>query len=379
MISKTDDDRKGGTILLVDDEIELLSAFKLAFKDDFKIRTASNALEAFEVFDEYHAEIDLVLSDQCMPGGQGIEFLQRVKSLSPGKPCFLITAHSQLEVLKEAINGGCVDQFISKPWDTQDLAAQIKSFIAQSKLDRAEMLSASMMALQAGTAGILQLGVPEIYGPYLRSIEVFTGAIGSYYCSGGVPIPPIHVNSMMNSLRECALSAIDVFDCRENAFNIRIGQSLKAILSDLEPESTAKNIRIELFICNEEPCLLVDMLIWHEFLKLVIRDELSYAMPNGAMNITVSMRYREGCVAAMELKITQWISRTVRTWDSEPGNHFERLAHGFAHDLLAKLIGLQVSSDIEGSDSLQKRTITAIVPADLISTPVRGADDLRER
>lgn len=368
MISKHVETPSGGGILLVDDEVELLSAFKLAFRDEFEIRTASSAIEAFEILEKHQGEIDIVLADQCMPGEQGVDFLQRVKSLAPDKPCFLITAHSDMDVLKKAINRGCVDRFISKPWDTLDLATQIKAYVAQSKLEAVDMLSASLMALQAGTAGILQVGVPEIYGAYLRSIEVFTGAIGSYYRGGAKAIPPSHLESMMNSLRECAQSAIDVFGCDDNASDIRIGRSLNATLASLEFDSLEKNLQIDLSICDPEPRLLVDELIWHEFLKLLVWDEIQYAVPNGKLNITVSLRDREGCVAAMELKITHWVSRSVKTRDSAAGEDFDQLAQSFAHDLLGKLIGVQVSSELEGSDFLRKRTVTLGLPADLIST-----------
>ena len=179
-----------GCVLLVDDETDLLSAFERAFSDEFEIKTATNAKQGFQILEESETEIDLVLADQRMPGEKGIEFLRRVKNRSPKKPCFLVTAYSELDVLEAAINCCCVDQFISKPWVPQALESQIKAFIRQSRSGGDgekddKQLAASMMAMQAGTAGILQLGMPDIYCAYLRSIEVFTGAVGSFYYGGG--------------------------------------------------------------------------------------------------------------------------------------------------------------------------------------------------
>ena len=64
-------------------------------------------------------------------------------------------------MLKSAINAGCVDQFISKPWDPHALNGQIRGGIGRSKglelRGQKDAQAASLMAIQAGTASIIQL------------------------------------------------------------------------------------------------------------------------------------------------------------------------------------------------------------------------------
>ena len=367
----SDEVTRSGCVLLVDDQTELLSSFELAFGDEFEIWTAPNALEGFQVFEDHQAEIDLVLADQRMPGERGIDFLQRVKSHSPNKPCFLVTAYSEFDVLATAINEGCVDQFVRKPWDPRVLESQIRTFIEESRSQGGfekndALLAASMMAMQAGSAGMLQLGVSELYGSYLRSIEVFTGSVGSYYYGGGPSVSTADVHRMLNMLCDCSQHATDIFGCDERAADISIGESLHTVLANLSGEMMAKNVHCELSICDPEPRLFVDNKIWLELLSELISRELACAVPGATMSITVSLQSRDNCVYALALKISHLLGRGAPREDA--GSGFEELARQFAQQLLAKILGMRIQSSLVDDDGGKRRILTATLPADSIST-----------
>ena len=78
-------------ILYVDDNKEALEAFALDFGDDFRIFTATSALEGFKLLEEHADEIGLLLTDQRMPGETGVWLLERARQLRPQIPRILIT------------------------------------------------------------------------------------------------------------------------------------------------------------------------------------------------------------------------------------------------------------------------------------------------
>jgi diguanylate cyclase (GGDEF)-like protein len=116
-IRKTDYAR---TILIVDDEKNILSSLKRLFrKSDIKVLTASNAKEALNIM--ALNEVGVVLSDLSMPETNGIEFLQLVQELYPYSVRMILSGKSEFESAKDAINKSSIHKFITKPWSTKEL------------------------------------------------------------------------------------------------------------------------------------------------------------------------------------------------------------------------------------------------------------------
>jgi len=110
-------------ILYVDDEEINLSAFKASFRRDFKIFTALSADAAKVILDEN--DIHVLISDQKMPGTPGIELLEDALKKYPHQVRILLTAYSDFEILKRAVNNGHIYKFITKPWDDHALKLSI--------------------------------------------------------------------------------------------------------------------------------------------------------------------------------------------------------------------------------------------------------------
>jgi DNA-binding NtrC family response regulator len=111
------------TILYVDDEVDNLTSFKANFRRDFTIFTAENALEGLELFRK--EDIEVVLTDQKMPGMSGVEFLREVVKLKPEIPRIIITAYSDINVVIEGVNDTNIFKFIQKPWNVDYLRTSI--------------------------------------------------------------------------------------------------------------------------------------------------------------------------------------------------------------------------------------------------------------
>lgn len=113
------------TLLLVDDEQNIVSALKrLVRRDGYEILTANSGFEALEIL-EKHA-VDVIISDQRMPGMTGVEFLSKVKELHPDTIRLMLSGYTELNSVTDAINEGAVFRFLTKPWDDDKLRASIK-------------------------------------------------------------------------------------------------------------------------------------------------------------------------------------------------------------------------------------------------------------
>ena len=114
------------TILYIDDEKKSLKAFTRAFRDRFRILTAVNAADGYQLLGQHRDEIALLMTDQRMPGEKGVEFLQRARRLHPKAIRILTTAYSDPDVAIEAVNSGAIYKYVTKPWDVPQLEAILK-------------------------------------------------------------------------------------------------------------------------------------------------------------------------------------------------------------------------------------------------------------
>src|SRR5512145_1330340 len=99
-------DYKKFAVLYVDDEEMSLKYFTRAFQNQFQILTAANAQEGYRTLEQHGDKIALIMTDQRMPGEQGVQFLGRARQLHPRAIRILTTAYSDVEVAIDAVNSG---------------------------------------------------------------------------------------------------------------------------------------------------------------------------------------------------------------------------------------------------------------------------------
>jgi diguanylate cyclase (GGDEF)-like protein/PAS domain S-box-containing protein len=117
------------TVLLVDDDDDVLVLIQRALSQDgYRILTAGNASEGFEVLSKH--KVDVVISDHEMPGMSGVEFLQRVKSLYPETVRLMNSGHADFQTVADAVNKGAVFRFVSKNADHRQLRMEIREALA---------------------------------------------------------------------------------------------------------------------------------------------------------------------------------------------------------------------------------------------------------
>ena len=121
------------TVLLVDDEPNVLEGLTRALhKEAYETLTANSAEEAAGLLEDN--TVDLIVSDEEMPGMSGTEFLARVARDYPDVVGIVLTGHPSLPAALRAINEGKVYQFFTKPCNEIDLAITIRRALEQKDL-----------------------------------------------------------------------------------------------------------------------------------------------------------------------------------------------------------------------------------------------------
>jgi len=112
------------TILIVDDEPDVVASVKDLLRLEYKVIGATRADEALRVVGNDH--IDVVMTDQRMPEMTGVELLERVREKHPDATRLLFTGYADLKAVIDAINKGDVYRYITKPWDPDELMTIIR-------------------------------------------------------------------------------------------------------------------------------------------------------------------------------------------------------------------------------------------------------------
>lgn len=113
------------TVLIVDDEPLVLSVIRdILAKGPYEVFTARSASEALDLMT--HQRIDVVISDECMPGMAGSEFLAVVKERHPDTMRMILTGHASVESAIRAINEGEIYRFLTKPCNSEQLHTAVK-------------------------------------------------------------------------------------------------------------------------------------------------------------------------------------------------------------------------------------------------------------
>ena len=124
-------------VLVADDQADVLNALRLLLSDEgydvIEARSPAEALECIEATDVDVALVDLNYTRDTTSGQEGLDLLERIRTIDPTLPVLVITAWSSVAGAVEAMRRGARD-YIEKPWDDERLLVTIRT---QSDLRRA--------------------------------------------------------------------------------------------------------------------------------------------------------------------------------------------------------------------------------------------------
>lgn len=186
------------TLLLVDDEENILSALRRLFRPaGYRILTAQDGMQGLEILEKENA--DLVISDMRMPGMDGAKFLEEVARRWPETVRILLTGYSDLTSTVSAVNKGRIYCYISKPWEDSDIKVAVQNALERKFLEREKRRleelthtqNQELKELNANlekrvqdrtaeiqqTADMLDLAFQELKRSYVTAIPVFANLV----------------------------------------------------------------------------------------------------------------------------------------------------------------------------------------------------------
>lgn len=121
------------SVLFVDDEPNITRSIKYILrKEAYEVLSANSADEALNMLEQ--KPVDVVISDEHMPGMSGTKLLSIIKQEYPHTVRIIMTGNASLETAVAAINEGEIYRFLIKPCNGLDLAISIRQALQHKEL-----------------------------------------------------------------------------------------------------------------------------------------------------------------------------------------------------------------------------------------------------
>jgi adenylate cyclase len=132
----SDEDRSDGTVVIVDDEEMVLAALEgfLELETSYRVLSFNSPEEALAAVEKEHPEA--VMADFMMPGMDGIQFLERVRTADATATRVLLTGYADLDNAVRAINQAGLYHYLEKPWENEHLKFVLRNAVERAALFR---------------------------------------------------------------------------------------------------------------------------------------------------------------------------------------------------------------------------------------------------
>lgn len=159
---------RASAVLCVDDDPFILEGYELQIGRMFDLDTATSAGDALALISERgpYQPFAVAVVDMRMPGMDGIELLQHIRTVSPDTVRIMLTGNADLKVAMDAVNQGHIFRFLTKPCPKDALVGAIHAGLEQHRLITAEreLLSKTLSGSIKVLSEVLSLANPTAFG-----------------------------------------------------------------------------------------------------------------------------------------------------------------------------------------------------------------------
>jgi len=304
-------DYKKYAVLYVDDEERSLKSFTKAFEDQFRILTATSAQEGLKILEQHCDEIGLLMTDQRMPGENGVWLLEKARLLRPRIIRVLATAYSDMEAAIAAVNTGAIYKYVSKPWDPPQLESTLKRglefFIVQRERDqlleeKMSVLHNMMIADRIVSLGLLATGLSHHIRNSLQAVRTFIDLAPmkmeqekadvkglrnpdfwkEYYQN--VQAQLTKINDLLSNL--CSASQNPGFTFSDS---VQLRAVIEETVAALQPKLAPRKVRVVNEVPEHLPPLRVDKAKFYRLFELLITDEAVSLPENSCVTVSAQM------------------------------------------------------------------------------------------
>jgi len=201
-------------LLLVEDNEDLGDALERHFRaDGHAVDWAQTAPEAEDYLHAGAAEYDLVVLDIMLPGGDGRQILQQIRSSESDLPVLVLTARSQVADRVHLLDLGA-DDYMTKPFEVAELDARCRAVVRRRHGMTQSLVQVGALELDAAASTVTAAGQPlDLRSRELRLLEVLLASPGQVFSK----------TQLMDKLFGLAE------DASENAIEVYIGRLRRKI------------------------------------------------------------------------------------------------------------------------------------------------------
>jgi CheY-like chemotaxis protein len=220
------------TILVVDDDNVSLSLLcKLVEKLDYNVIQAQSGAQAREILKGQ--PVDLVIADYDMPDMDGLELLKFVKGAFPRLPYILVTAYSNVKVIREAWANGAFD-FFQKPVFVDRLNQTIRLAVEYGHLSIARRKFPKLEELQPDP-DILNVGVVRELAVALEREDLLR-IVEEYEIHARIELEQVFRYNMVKNAEQVKSIAHRLAGTSINLGLVKLAEELKTIEAHPEPK-----------------------------------------------------------------------------------------------------------------------------------------------
>lgn len=332
----------GATILCVDDEPNILSALRRAFRvGGYRILTANGGAEALQLLET--EPVDLIISDMRMPGMDGAQFLEKARARWPDTVRMLLTGHADVQTILDAINKGEISRYITKPWDDNDIQLLVRHALERRALEQETRRLEALTQQQNQELKSLNASLESKVAERTASLQEANAAL----------------TGLNQKLKDNFLTSIKIF---ANLIELRAahlaGHSRR--VADLARRIAARMVRDPLDTAEiQEVHEIFIAGLLHNIGKVGFSDEL-LAMPVNLMNGETLGRYRKYPVRGQELLMPledmTTVARIIRSQQERfDGEGYPDRLSGFDIPLGARILALAADYENLQNGTLHQR------------------------
>ncbi len=272
------------TILVVDDEKDILDSIERQFRKSYKILKASSGYDALKVLQT--EPIHLILSDQRMPEMTGVQVFERAQKIQPDAIRILLTGYTDVESIIAAINSGHIYRYITKPWDPGDLEIVVRKALEtydlraelKAKNTRLEKALSELQTLDQAKSQFMILIGHELKTP-LTTISSFLDLLKEEKLSQESTKYISRIEQGVVRLKEIVFDVLDLLSAETGQLKINkvsqnLDDSVSRVIQTLSSQIEKKNIKV-----NREPVgnAVFDGPLVEKVLKKLLHNAVKFA------------------------------------------------------------------------------------------------------
>jgi signal transduction histidine kinase len=287
------------SILVVDDEPDVVRSVKDLLRLDYQVFTATSAQEGLKILQDN--VIDVVMTDQRMPEMTGVEFLKKVRAPHPDATRLLFTGYADITAVIAAINQGNVYRYIAKPWDPDELQTIIREacerhdLIVQRKKLIDDLEAANRELLQANElkSAFIQVASHELRTPLSIAMGYSELAVRDKSIAGPAKDYVDRVNRALRRLsylvnQITTMLEAGQFEQRLNLKDVELADVVRDAVEDVRLFIEQRHQKLQLDLPDRIAIVSIDADKIRDALNHLLLNAIKFTPDGGALSVAAS-------------------------------------------------------------------------------------------